>query len=355
MDWSAFAGRTFWGNTLSVWAVALLVTLGVFAVLKLLHLALVRYLGRAATRTTTKLDDGITRVVRRTKWFFFVTVAVYWGTGVLDIDGPTQLLLSRAAFFLVIFQVGLWASSSVRVAAEIWAEGNEAGSSDGARATFAAAFGFLSNLVIWALVAVFVLSNLGVEVSALLAGLGVGGIAVALAAQNILGDLFASVAIYLDRPFDLGDAVRVDDLAGTVESVGLRSSRIRASTGELVIFPNRKLVEARVRNFRRMTERMISFPLAVTYGTPADKLESIPETVRRAAEGITAVQFERCHFRAYAESWLEFEVSVRIASRDAIVHASAIHELNLAIYRAFEGAGIAFAFPTRTVHTAPQG
>lgn len=355
MDWSTFGTRVVWGNPLAAWALALLLTASVFGVLKVLHWGLSKYLTRVASRTHTRVDDGVARVIKRTKAFFFLVVASYWGTRVLELSPQVEKTLAHIASLAVLVQAGLWASSSVRVTAELLSESNESGAADAARATFAAGFRFLSNLVIWSLVVIFALSNVGVEVSALLAGLGVGGIAVALAAQNVLGDLFASIAIYVDRPFDLGDWVRVDGLIGTVDHVGMRSSRVRASTGELVIVPNRKLIESRIENLRRRGPRLVIAVLAVEYGTPLATLESIPSLVQRVVESVERGKFERCVLRNFADSSLEFEAVFWANSAELDEQMAIIHRVNVGILRAFHEAGVSFAFPSRTVHVRRDG
>ncbi|MCA9600964.1 MAG: mechanosensitive ion channel, partial [Myxococcales bacterium] len=238
MNWQALLSRSVWNNTVSEWAFAVLVMILVTACISAIRRLGFYYFANLAKRTETQIDDAVVQVIGKTKWFFYLAVSVFAASRALDFPERFATGVDRAVFLAVLLQIGVWATWTVRVVVSSWAEAR-VGESERSAKTFAAAVRFVSSLVIWSVVAVFMLSNLGVEVSALLAGLGVGGVAVALAAQNVLGDLFASISIYLDRPFDIGDFVVVDALRGTVERVGLRSSRIRSITGEQVVVANR--------------------------------------------------------------------------------------------------------------------
>jgi small-conductance mechanosensitive channel len=214
------------------------------------------------------------------------------------------------------------------------------------------ALSFIGKLGLWSLVLLIALQNLGVEVTALLASLGVGGIAVALAAQNILGDLFASLSIYFDRPFVVGDFIIVDSLLGTVEKVGLKTTRIRSLHGEQLIFSNNDLLNSRIRNYKRMLERRILFSIGVVYGTAYEKLVRVPEILRDAIEREELARFDRAHFRGYGDSSLDFEIVYWVTLPDYNTYMDIQQRINFEIFRRFEEEEIAFAFPTRTVHIA---
>jgi len=193
------------------------------------------------------------------------------------------------------------------------------------------------------------LDNLGVNITALVAGMGIGGIAVALAAQNILGDLFASISIVLDKPFVINDFIIVGDYMGSVEHIGVKTTRIRSLSGEQIVFSNTDLLNSRVRNFKRMVERRVVFSFGVVYGTPAEKLEAIPGIVRGIIEAIDGTRFDRAHFAKYGDSSLDFEVVYFVVTGDYNVYMDIQQAINLAIYRSFEDEGLGFAFPTQTI------
>jgi small-conductance mechanosensitive channel len=182
------------------------------------------------------------------------------------------------------------------------------------------------------------------------AGLGVGGIAVALAAQNILGDLFASLSIVLDRPFVLGDFLIVDDLMGSVEEIGLKTTRVRSLSGEQLVFSNTDLLNSRIRNYGRMFERRVVFQLGVTYQTPREQLQAIPGMVRDAVEAHgDRVRFDRAHFAKYGDFALSFEIVYYVLGPDYNEYMDIQQAINLDIHQRFEDAGIAFAYPTQTL------
>jgi small-conductance mechanosensitive channel len=202
-----------------------------------------------------------------------------------------------------------------------------------------------------------VLDNFGVNITALVASLGVGGIAVALAVQNILGDLFASLSIMLDKPFELGDFIIVGDVLGSVEHIGLKTTRVRGLGGEQVVFSNGDLLKSRIHNHKRMETRRVAFVLRVAYGTSEEQLCGIPRMLREIISAKPNVDFERAHFFMWGEWSLDFEVVYHFRSPDYILHMDAQQDIFLEIYRRFEEEGIRFAHPMSIVRLAdpPQG
>jgi len=220
------------------------------------------------------------------------------------------------------------------------------------------AIGFVVRLVLWSLVALIALDNLGVNITGLIAGLGIGGIAVALALQNVLGDVFASLSIVLDKPFVLGDFIVVDQLSGTVEYVGLKTTRIRALSGEQLIVSNADLLRSRIRNFKRMQERRVLFQFGVTYQTPTDLLERISQIARQVIESEKLTRFDRAHFKEFGESALLYECVYYVLSADYNVYMDIQQRINIALAHHLQSAGVEFAYPTRTIimqHASASG
>ena len=205
------------------------------------------------------------------------------------------------------------------------------------------------NLVIWFLGLVFLLGNWGIEVTPIIAGLGIGGIAVALAAQNILGDLFSYFVIFFDRPFEAGDFIIVDDKMGTIEYVGIKTTHIRALGGEQIIIGNSNLTNSRIHNYKRMARRRVVFGIDVEYGTPFEKLNRIPSLLKSIVEQQKLVTFDRAHFASYKDWSLRFEVVYYVLSADYNVFMDTQQSINLDIYKEFEQEKISFAFPTQTM------
>ena len=209
---------------------------------------------------------------------------------------------------------------------------------------------FMARVAIWSVILLAALDNLGVNITTMIAGLGVGGIAVALAAQNILGDLFASLSIVLDKPFVVGDFLSIGDFLGSVERVGIKTTRLRSLSGEQLIFSNNDLLASRIRNYGRMLERRVVFSLGVTYQTPAAKLKIIPDMLRAAVESQEAVRFDRAHFQKYGDFALIFEVVYYVLSADYNEYMDIQQAINLKIFEEFDAEDIEFAYPTQTVY-----
>lgn len=341
------------GNELLDWLIAAGVLLGIAIVLRLAQSLLVSRLARATARTTTRLDDVALEVLRATRVWFHLTLAVYVAEDYVKLDKSAQTTLHLIAAILIGLQFGLWAQTAVNELSKSWAA-----SGTGQNKTMAGGLRLLATLVIWTLVLLAVLSNMGVELSAVVAGLGVGGVAAALAVQSTLGDLIAGVSMYFDRPFDIGDFIIVDSYMGTVQRIGMRTTRVASLGGEEIVFSNGDLVKARVRNYARMRERRILFAFGIEYNVPAAKIERAQQIVADIIKGREGLRFDRVHFKQYGAYSLDFEVVYFVLSPDFNVYMDHQHAINMAMYRAFEEDGIPFAFPTQTIFTkrldAPQ-
>jgi len=195
-----------------------------------------------------------------------------------------------------------------------------------------------------------VLDNLGVNITTLIASLGIGGIAVALALQNILGDIFSSLSIVLDKPFVIGDFIVVDEAVGTVEYVGLKTTRLRSLGGEQIIFSNSDLLKSRIRNYQHMQTRRIAFTIGVAYETTAEQLAAIPSMIRGIDGRQANTSFDRAHFKEFTASALNFEVVYNVASADYNVYMDIQQAINLALFQRFAVESIKFATPTHTAH-----
>jgi small-conductance mechanosensitive channel len=204
--------------------------------------------------------------------------------------------------------------------------------------------------IIWALGAVLILDNMGYKISAVMAGLGIGGIAVALAAQAVLGDLFSYISIMFDKPFRIGDFIVFDDIAGTVENVGIKTTRIKSLSGEEVVVSNSNLTNSKVKNYKKMATRRVVFKLGIVYGTPKAKLEKIPAIISEIIKGIKGTAFDRAHFAAYGDFSLNYEIVYYVEGNDYNKYMDINQEINLKIYEAFEKEGLEFAYPTQTLY-----
>src|SRR6266513_1251748 len=250
------------------WLLAAATLGGVYVALAIVRQVLVRRLGALAVRTTTDWDDLAVEIVRRTRPYFLLVIAVYAAERVVAVPFEATRVISAISIVIVLIQAGVWGNGLIGFAADHYVRQRATG--DVGTRTTIQAIGYAGRFVLWALLVVTALQNFGINVTALVTGLGIGGIAIALAVQNILGDLFAALAIVLDKPFVVGDSVQVDNINGTIEHVGLKTTRIRSLSGEQVILANSDLLKSRIRNYKRMELRRAAFNLDVAFDTPPD-------------------------------------------------------------------------------------
>ncbi len=334
-------------NSVRTWLLALGVAVAAAVVLRLLLALFGKYLSRVAKATASTWDDIVVHAISKTKRLFLLVIAVQAGSRVVEIPGTARDVLDAVTILAVLLQAGIWATAALRFG--LSHERQKLLKEDRAAATSLSALGFVGQLLIWSLVLLLSLDNLGVDVTALVAGLGVGGVAVALAVQNILGDLFASLAIVLDKPFVLGDFIIVDDLVGSVEAIGLKTTRVRSLGGEQLVFSNSDLLNSRLRNYGRMVERRVVFTVGVTYQTDREQLGAIPGIIRDAVEAQPQTRFDRSHFFEYGDFSLNFETVFYVLSPNYNDYMDIRQAINLRLFEEFERRGIEFAYPTQTL------
>jgi small-conductance mechanosensitive channel len=290
-------------------------------------------------------------LAERTRPAFIIAIGLYFGVQQLD-TVPVALShrLHRVGWVLIVFiiwfQVGLWLMAVLRLSID--KRRQHLPVTDPAHRTVTGSFElmmFVAGLVVWTIMLMLALDNLGIAIQPLLAGLGIGGIAVALAVQSVLGDLLASISIALDKPFVVGDVLTVDDFTGTVEKIGVKSTRLRSVSGEQIVMSNADVLKSRVRNFGRMNERRSLFQLYVIYDTPTEVLAAIPAAVRAIIEAQPNVRFDRCHLLTCGPTSLQFEVVYFVLTSDFMVYAERQHAINLAILQRFRELGVQFATP----------
>jgi len=341
------------GNPVRDWVAAAGVAAGAFLLLLLIQRLIVRRLGAIAARTETAVDDFFVEMVRRTRRFLLLVVVLWLGSLCLSRGGRLEGGLRTAAILAFLLQVSLW----LLVAINFWVEHARRRRlvSDAASVTLIGAVGFVAKVVVWSVVVLVALDNLGVDVTTLVAGLGVGGIAIGLALQNILGDLFASVSIVLDKPFVVGETIQVGEFTGKVETIGLKTTHLRSVSGEQLIFPNGDLLQSRIRNHARMGDRRIVLTFGVSYDTPVEKVEAVPAMVRGVIEPLDQLRFDRAHLVRLGASSLDFEAVWFVLTTDYALHLNRQQEILLTLMRRFEEEGIELAAAARPVVLAAPG
>jgi len=340
-----FLERSILGNSLLQWLLAAGVLLLGYLLLRLAKRIVGRRLVALASKTETHWDDVVASAIDRTKSLFLFVAALFIASQFLQLPERIQQIFHSLFIITLLIQAGIWIGVITISALEQHRQ--RALQKNPAAATTINALGFLSRIVIWSVVLLVALDNMGIDVTALVAGLGIGGVAVALSVQNILGDLFASLSIILDKPFVIGDFLVIDDYMGAVENVGLKTTRVRSLSGEQLILSNSDLLKSRIRNYGRMFERRVVFSIGVTYDTPREKLRRIPEIIREAIVAEDKTRFDRSHFMKYGDYSLQFETVYYVLSPDYNLYMDRQQAIYYAIHEAFEREQIEFAYPTR--------
>jgi small-conductance mechanosensitive channel len=343
---------SIYDNLLQTWLIALLVTVVTAVVLRIIQALGVRHIARMAANTETIWDDAFVELLRHTRWLFLLLVALFAGSLLLTLPERVREISHAVVVIALFIQTGIWFNVGIRFWVEEYRRRRL--KEDPASVTTMNALSFVGRIILWSVVLLLILDNLGIDVTALVAGLGVGGIAVALAVQNILGDLFASLSIVLDKPFTIGDFLMIDDYLGSVEYIGLKTTRIRSLSGEQLVFSNADLLGSRIRNFGRMFERRVAFKIGVTYQTTRDQLTRIPAIIREAIETQENTRFDRSHFKEYGDFSLNFETVYYVIGPDYNTYMDIQQAINLHIHEQFEKENIEFAYPTQTLFLQRQ-
>jgi small-conductance mechanosensitive channel len=349
IEFMELSSQTIWGNTIAVWLTALGVFAASYIGLQILKRILVRPVAALASRTAVEVDDLVAGLLKGTKTFFVVALSLYFGSLALDLPERITEIAGIVTVILALAQVGYWGNAVISFFVERKVR-EQVEQEDTGSATVMNALGFVGKMILWSLLLLLALDNAGVEITSLVASLGIGGVAVALAVQNILGDLFASLSIVLDQPFAIGDFIVVGEYMGTVEDIGLKSTRVRSLTGEELVFSNSDLLGSRIRNYKSLARRRASFSISIVYGTPYEKVEAVPELLAEIVKAQKDVTFDRAHLKEYGDFALIYEVVYYFETADYNAFMDTQQAINLAIYQKFEQEGIAFAFPTPTIH-----
>lgn len=311
------------------------------------------HLKRVSAKTKTDFDDVFIDAVVSIKPWVYSIVSIYAALHVFPLSNIVNKILTALFLFAVVWQAIKVASCFITYFATKFLEKDEDGDGvvDPNAATASNMVTLIAQIVLWALGGLFVLSNLGIEVTSLIAGLGIGGIAVAFALQGILSDLFASFSLYFDKPFRIGDFITIGADSGTVEKIGIKSTRIRTLQGEELVVSNAELTTARVQNFKKLQERRIASQFGVTYETPQEKLKQIPGIVTRIFESLDGGRLDRVFFTTFGDSALVFEVVYYVESADYKVFLEIQQKFNFDLMARFAELGIEFAYPTQTIYT----
>ena len=341
-----FLNQTYLNNTFEAYAIALGLLIGGIILIKIFKKIILYRLKKWAEKTETTLDDFLIRGIEKSIVPLLYYAAFYLAARSLTLSSQVTDIIKVASLFILTFFIVRFISSSIMFTMSYFIQKQERGDE---KVRQLRGMTVLINVLIWVIGIVFLMDNLGFDISAVIAGLGIGGIAIALAAQAILGDLFSYFVIFFDRPFEVGDFIVVGDKVGTVEYTGIKTTRIRALSGEQMVFSNTDLTNSRIHNFKKMERRRVVFKLGVIYQTTAAQLEEIPKIVRKIIEDQQDTTFDRGHFASYGDFSLNFEFVYYVLGADYVKYMDTQQTINLSVYRTFEEKGIEFAYPTQTL------
>ncbi|MFH1612084.1 MAG: mechanosensitive ion channel family protein [bacterium] len=334
----------FYGNILLDYVLALFVFAVSFFVLKMIkHIAINKF-KKIGNIIKANFYHLFVDFIDSIGWFFYVFLSLYFAFQFIKLSSGIEKFVSYSTFIIIAYYtvkvIGALLDYSANKITAVRQE-------EGGIVLF---INKIIKMVIWLVAILIVLQNFGYNVTSLLAGVGIGGIAIAVALQNVLSDIFAAFSIYFDKPFQVGDFIVLGDDMGTVKNIGIKSTRLRTLEGQELIVPNKELTETRVHNYKRMEKRRIAFGFGLTYETSSDKLEEVPKIIKSIFGGIDNVELDRVHFAKFNDFSLDFEVVYYLKSREYNLYMDAQQKINLAIKARFEKEDIDMAYPTQTVY-----
>ncbi len=319
--------------------------------LKIFKAIILKKLKDLTNQTKTDIDNLLFRAIDCVGWMFYVVFSLFLAVRFVVLPPWLERAIDYAliivAVYYIVKSLQVFIDFGVQRTAEKMQDKEESASFD---PSVIKLLSKIAKIVLWIVALAVVLQNLGFNVSTLVAGMGLGGLAVAFAIQNILGDIFASFSIYFDKPFQIGDFIIVGDDMGTVVKIGIKSTRMTSLTGEELVISNKELTESRIHNYKKMKERRIVFGFGVLYETPNEKLRKIPEIVGNIMSKMDLARLDRVNFKDFGDSSLNYEVVYYLNSADYNDYMNIQEEMNLKIKEAFEKEGIGMAYPTQTVY-----
>ena len=349
-QFSPLLQNIYLGNTLASYIIAITTFIVLVVFINFLKKKFLSKIKNAAAKTKTNFDDAVIDVVTSLKPSVAIIIAFYFATRSLTFTPMVSNIIRYIFLFIVIVEAVQIAEKLVIFAIKMYLVKRGKGNAiDKQEEVFLQIMSVFVKVILWGLAILFFLSNVGVNVSSLIAGFGVGGIAIAFALQNILTDLFSSFTILFDRPFIVGDFIIVGTDSGVVQKIGLKTTKIKTSRGEIMIIPNKDLTSARINNMQSLQERREVSNVGVAYETKAAKLKQIPQTIKEIIESADHTRFDRCHLSQMGDSALTFEFVYYITNENYLDYMNAKQHINLAILQSFEKSKIDIAYPTQSI------
>ncbi len=341
-NWDFWFNQTLWLNI----AIVMAISLALFVILRTLVSRLSTHVAAWAEKQHELRYKLVAEIFRQTSRFLLLALSVLMALKLVDLPAQWESTLSHGWFVALALQIALWLEIGIRLWAATPVVHADGTTRNPVTTTIIA---IMLRLLVWSVMLLSILANLGVDITALVASLGVGGIAVALAVQTLLSDLFASLSIGVDKPFEIGDFVVFGSIAGNIEHIGLKTTRIRSLSGEQIVCSNADLLHQTLHNYKRMENRRILFKFGVTYDTPTEKVREISRLVAQIIAQVPDTRFDRAHFQAFGEYQLTFEVVYFVLNSDYNKYMDIQQEINLGLLQGLRDLQVQFAFPTRSV------
>ena len=347
MNFTSVLAHSFFGNSIKEYFVAIVIFFIIFVGLKLFKKVFIVRLRKIATKTKTDVDDLIVDMLEAIGNLFFFFVALYFASLSLSLPQVLKNSINEIIVIVVTVYTILAIQRIVDYAVNKYIKKASVKDSRVNSIKLLAKFG---KVTIWIIAVILILSNLGYNVSTLIAGLGIGGVAVAFALQNILSDIFSSFSIHFDKPFEVGDFITVGNDSGTVKKIGIKSTRLEVLQGEELVISNKELTEKRIHNYKKMKKRRVVFSVGITYDTGAKQLRKVPDLIRKIFDEVDKVTLDRVNFKEFGDSELSFEIVYYINSDNYSVYMDTQQEINFRIYEEFAKHKLSMAYPTQTIY-----
>ncbi|HOK40495.1 MAG TPA: mechanosensitive ion channel family protein [bacterium] len=342
-----FLFKSIYNNTIYDYLVSFAIFLSLILLIKVVELYIIKYLKRLAQKTETEFDDFLIVVIEKVLTPMSYFLSFFFALKILNFSSKIHKILEIYLLTVFTIYVVKFLNNLIQFGLMQYAKKHKA---DELLERSLKGIVNVSKVIIWSGAIIFYFDNIGFKISTIIAGLGIGGIAVAMAAQSVLKDLFSYFCILFDRPFKVGDLIIIGDFSGTVEYIGIKTTRIRSVNGEQIIMSNIDLTDSRLRNYKNMTERRALFRFGVTYQTSLEKLKEISDIVKNIIENIPDTRFDRVHFISFGDFSLLFEVVYFVLSADYKKYADIQQSINLKLKEELEKRQIEFAYPTQTIY-----
>ncbi|MCX2741802.1 mechanosensitive ion channel family protein [Pontibacter anaerobius] len=344
--------RVYFHNTVQTYLIALGFVLLGFVLIRFFKSRILTRIAQLTQKTKSNFDNHLVESIDRFGIPVLYFAVLYAGLDYLTLPARANKIILLATMVVITYLAIRIVASTVLLLLRSYISKQENGEE---KVKQLGGVILVINIIIWGFGILTLLDNLGYDVTTVIAGLGIGGIAIALAAQNILGDLFNYFVIFFDRPFEIGDFIIIDDKMGVVDKIGVKTTRVKSLSGEQLVFANSDLTNSRIHNYKQMQQRRVVFKLGVIYQTTYEQLEAIPVLLRKIVEEQEPVRFDRAHFASYGDSSLDFEVVYYVLSSDYNKYMDVQQRINLRIFKEFQQRGIEFAYPTRTLFMVNEG